>query len=65
MYLDMRKLRRNTSNKIIGGVCSGLADYSSRDISPFILRFIFVALAIAGVGFPVLLYIVLWITMPE
>lgn len=60
-----RHLKRDTSNCIIGGVCSGLANYSSKDIDPIFFRLIFVVLSIAGIGFPVLLYIILWILMPE
>ena len=53
-------LRRNPTDKMIGGVCSGLAEYSG--IDPLLWRVGFVALAIAGPGVPV--YLLLWLLMP-
>ena len=56
-----KKLYRSRMNKVIGGVCSGLAKYLDWDIS--IIRLIFVFLVIsAGTG--VLFYIVLWAIIP-
>jgi len=52
------RLYRNVDDKIIGGVCSGLANYFG--IDPTILRIIFVLLF--GVLFWV--YIILWIVVP-
>ena len=55
------RLFRNTSNKIIGGVASGLAEYFDTD--PVLIRVAFVVLAVVhGIG--LLAYIVLWIAMP-
>lgn len=54
-------LRRSTEDKVIGGVCGGLARYL--DVDPVWLRIAFVALALTGSGF--LLYILLWIAIPE
>lgn len=56
-----RRLRRNTNNKIIGGVCSGLADYF--DIDTTLVRAVVASSVIfAGVGLG--LYLVLWIVLP-
>lgn len=57
-----RKLYRDTDNAIIGGVASGLGAYF--DIDPVLFRIIFCALVFAG-GSAFLLYILLWIAMPE
>lgn len=51
----------SNSNKMIGGVCGGLAEYF--DIDPVIIRIIFVILAFSGGG--VLAYIILWIIVPR
>ena len=57
-----KKLYRSATNRMIWGVCGGLADYF--DIDPVLVRIIFVALALAsGVG--VFLYIILAIVMPS
>lgn len=58
---NSRKLQRNTQNKVIAGVCSGLADYFGIDAA--LMRVIFVVLLLAGCsGF--LIYLILWIVMP-
>lgn len=57
-----RRLYRNTDNKILGGVCSGLAAALGAD--PIWIRLAFVAgILLFGTGF--LLYIILWIIIPE
>ena len=54
-------LQRNTQNKVIAGVCSGLADYFGIDAA--LMRVIFILLLLAGCsGF--LIYLILWIVMP-
>jgi phage shock protein PspC (stress-responsive transcriptional regulator) len=58
----VRRLTRRTDNKIIAGVCSGLADYTGLD--PIIFRIIFVALVFAG-GSGLFLYALAWIFVPE
>ena len=56
-----KKLERSTSNKVIGGVCAGLANYLGMDT--VIMRVLFlVALLFFGTG--PLIYIILWIAMP-
>ena len=59
--MSQRRLRRNTGNKILGGVCSGLADYFAVDAT--VVRLIFV-LAFLLFGSGILLYVILWIVMP-
>jgi len=57
---DRPPLRRSRTNKVLGGVSGGLAEYSG--IDPLLWRIGFVALALAGPGVPV--YLLLWIFMP-
>lgn len=57
-----KKLYRDTHNKVIGGVCAGLAEYFNIDVS--IVRVIFVAsLLLKGGG--LLLYLILLIILPK
>ena len=56
------RLYRSTTDKVIGGVCGGLGDYLN--IDPVIVRIAFVLLAVFG-GSGVLVYIILWIVIPE
>lgn len=55
------RLFRSASDKVIAGVCGGLAQYFN--IDPALVRLAFVVFALAG-GASVLLYIVLWIAVP-
>jgi phage shock protein C len=56
-----RRLFRNPNDKVIGGVCSGVANYF--DIDPVIVRLVFAVLFLtAGIG--LLAYILAWIIIP-
>ncbi len=57
-----KRLVRDTDNKMIWGVASGIADYIN--IDPVIVRLIFVLLTIATHGFGLLVYVLLAILMP-
>jgi len=54
---------RRGSDRIIGGVCSGLATYFGVD--PLLVRVVFVVLALIppGIGVGIILYLVLWFLM--
>lgn len=57
-------LRRSRSDKMIAGVIGGLARYFGFD--PTMARVIYVVLSVISVAFPgILVYILLWIIMPE
>jgi phage shock protein C len=57
-----RKLYRDEHKKVIGGVCAGLADYFSIDVSIIRLAFL-LTLILKGGG--VLIYIILWAVLPK
>jgi len=56
-----RRLFRNTNDKVLGGVCSGLANYF--DIDPVIVRLVF-AILFFGLGIGAIGYIIGWIVIP-
>ncbi len=56
------RLYRDENDKILGGVCGGLASYLR--IDPTIVRLIF-ALISFGAGTGILLYILLWVILPS
>ena len=61
MTLEKKKLYRSR-DRMLGGVCGGVADYFGIDKSP--VRIIFAALILAGtVGF--WLYLLMWIIIPS
>jgi phage shock protein C len=59
--METRKLYRSQSDKMLSGVCGGLARYLNLDSS--IIRLIFVLLSFFG-GHGILIYLILWIVMP-
>ncbi|KAA6344626.1 hypothetical protein EZS27_007748 [termite gut metagenome] len=52
-----------SSNKVIGGVCGGIAEYLDMDYT--IARLIYTLLTIFTALCGVIIYIVLWIIMPD
>jgi phage shock protein PspC (stress-responsive transcriptional regulator) len=62
LVLPADPLQRSSKNKIVGGVCAGLAQYFGWD--SFIVRILFIALIIfAGLG--IIPYIYAWIILPK
>jgi phage shock protein PspC (stress-responsive transcriptional regulator) len=57
-----RRIYRDPDNRILGGVCSGLGAYFN--IDPLLFRLIFIGITLLG-GAGVLLYLILWIVVPE
>jgi phage shock protein PspC (stress-responsive transcriptional regulator) len=56
-----KRLHRSSTNKMVAGVCGGLAEYFGLDVS--LVRIIWaIALLVFGAGF--LFYIILWIVLP-
>ena len=55
------RLVRNADDKIIAGVCSGLANYFH--IDPVVMRIIFMILLFTG-GSGLLVYLILWVAIP-
>jgi Putative stress-responsive transcriptional regulator len=61
-YHSPRQLYRTDRGSVVAGVCAGLSEYLSLDVS--IIRLIFVFLSF-GYGSALLVYIVLWIVLPK
>ncbi len=59
-----KKLYRSSKQRMIAGVCGGLAEYFDMDVN--IMRLLFVAISLLSVLFPmVIFYIIAWIIVPE
>ena len=56
-----KKLYRNTSNKFIAGVCSGLAEYIN--IDPTVVRVIWALVGLSGAG--IVAYLACALIIPE
>ena len=61
--MENKRLMRSSSNKMIAGVCSGIADYFGWDVS--IVRIVYTLATIFTIFSGVIVYIILWIIMPE
>ncbi|PKP51645.1 MAG: PspC domain-containing protein [Bacteroidetes bacterium HGW-Bacteroidetes-1] len=59
---QIKRLYRSRFNRIVGGVCYGMAKYLNVD--PSMVRIGWVLLAILG-GTGVLAYLICWIIIPE
>jgi phage shock protein C len=59
---EIKRLYRSRRDRMLGGVCGGLAEYLDTD--PTIIRLAF-ALSILLGGAGILAYLVMWIVMPE
>lgn len=57
-----KRFFRNPDDKVLGGVCSGISSYFN--IDPLWLRLAF-ALSVLMLGTGILIYIILWIIIPE
>jgi len=58
----MRKVKRDSYNGILSGVCEGLGEYFS--IDPVIIRLMFIATSLM-LGGGILTYIIAWIIIPD
>jgi phage shock protein C len=58
------RLKRSSSNRMLAGVCGGIAEWLGWD--PTLVRIAFVVVSIASAAFPgILVYLVLWVVMPK
>src|SRR5688500_1222671 len=55
------QIKRSSDDRMISGVCGGLAEYFNIDSA--IVRLVFVLAVLSGIS--PLVYLVLWIVMPE
>ncbi|GAB3282801.1 PspC domain-containing protein [Parasphingorhabdus pacifica] len=60
---NIRKLRRSHSGRMLGGVCSGGAEFLGVDAA--LLRILLIAATLLGFGLGIVLYIACWIVVPE
>ena len=63
MNTNYKKLTRSTSNRMIAGVCAGLAEYL--EIDPTIVRLLVVLAFFTGFGGIALVYLVMALVVPE
>ncbi len=60
----MKQRLERSNDKVFAGVCGGIAEYYGWDVAK--VRLLYVLISILSAAFPgVLVYIILWIVMPE
>lgn len=61
-YNKMKRFYRSSQEKILGGVCGGIAEYFN--IDPLLVR-LFFAILFFGYGTGLLAYLLIWILVPK
>lgn len=56
------RLYRDRADKMLGGVCAGIANYINVD--PAVVRLLFAIITFGGFGFGIFLYILAWVILP-
>ncbi len=58
-----RRLTRSSQDRMLGGVCSGVARYLNVDVS--LVRVLTAVGTVLGVGSLLLVYLILWAVLPQ
>jgi phage shock protein PspC (stress-responsive transcriptional regulator) len=59
---DVKRLYRSRRQRMLGGVCGGIAEYFGWD--PSLIRIGWIVLTLLG-GSGILLYLVFWLVIPD
>jgi len=60
---EIKKLYRSGKEKVLGGVCGGMAEYFNVD--PVLVRLFWVLLALSSGGSAILVYLLAWLVIPK
>lgn len=63
MNTDTIKLRRSRNDRMVAGVCGGIARMFNMDAA--LVRILLVAATVLGVGTGAVLYVIAWAIVPE
>jgi phage shock protein PspC (stress-responsive transcriptional regulator) len=58
-----RRLVRRTDDRMLGGVCAGLADHLGLDVT--LVRLLTVLVTVLGFGSVIIAYLVAWVIVPK
>jgi len=58
----IRRVYRSKKNKMLAGVCGGIAEYF--EVDPVLVRLLLVLLVLMGFA-GIILYLIAWLIMPE
>jgi phage shock protein PspC (stress-responsive transcriptional regulator) len=60
---DQKRLYKTSDGAVLGGVCKGFAEVYNWDVS--VVRLVYVLLTFFVVGSPIIIYIILYIVLPQ
>ncbi len=61
--MEMTKRLFRSNDRMLGGVCAGIAEYIGWD--PTLVRIAYIVLSIVSAAFPgLLVYLILWVVIP-
>jgi phage shock protein PspC (stress-responsive transcriptional regulator) len=58
-----KRLYRSGKDKVLGGVCGGIAEYLKVD--PIVVRLVWIFGTLVSLGTGIILYIIAWIIIPR
>jgi len=63
METRKRRLVRSSRNRMVAGVCGGIAEW--QDWDPTVVRLVYILVSVLSAAFPgVLIYLILWLVTP-
>ena len=63
MAKPIKRLYRSKTDKVLGGVCGGIAEYL--DVDPVVVRLIWAVATLISMGLGILAYLIAWIIIQE
>jgi len=60
---QIKRLYRSKKDRILGGVCGGMAEHVETD--PTLIRLLWALIALFSMGFGLIAYLLAWIIIPE
>ena len=61
--MSMEKRLYRSNNRMLGGICAGIAEYFALD--PTLVRIAYIVISLISMAFPGLLaYLILWVVIP-
>jgi phage shock protein PspC (stress-responsive transcriptional regulator) len=59
----MKRLYRSRKEKILGGICGGIAEHI--DVDPSLIRLVWIVVSLISLGTGLIVYLAAWIIIPE
>lgn len=59
----MKRLFRSRKEKILGGICGGIAEHI--DVDPSLIRLVWIVVSLISLGTGIIVYLAAWIIIPE